>query len=605
MFVQPDSAAQVERRDVALFAKGEHFRLWDLLGAFAELGGTRFVVWAPNAHTVSVAGDWNSWYGPSSPLHSQGNGIWAGFVGGVGHGTPYKFEIYDAYGGRYLRADPMARSAENPPASASVVSANNYRWGDSGWMGNRSLAASDRNALRIYEVHLGTWRSDLRSYRAIGEALSTYVVQMGFTHVELRPVMEHAPTGWGSEFFGFFAPAARFGEPDDFRNFVDVLHQSGIGVILDWSPSYFPDEEWAFARFDGADTYETPADSDSLSSTGFAIGTPEVRSFLISSALWWVDEFHVDGLRIDSVSKILHESGPGNTGAQFLRTLNSAVADRYPGVMMIAEESTAWPNVTSSVPRGGLGFTHKWNLGWMNKMVEYFGMPGEQRLHAHDRLTSSLQTAYNERSVLTIPQSEALLGSGSIVTRMYGDEVGQFANLRALLAWMWAFPGAKLVTAGTEFAAVGEGAPDRPLNWELATLPPNKGISDLVRLMNRTATIAESLWELDDERDGFQWLDERNAEQSVAAFMRWSATRSQAVACVANFSWSTVTGYRLGLAWPGSWSILLNTDSTRFWGAGQERATTAMAKPEPWQGQPCSALLTIPPNTVLWIGSGR
>jgi 1,4-alpha-glucan branching enzyme len=612
--------------DLQLFGEGRHHRLWEVLGSFPELGGCRFAVWAPNAKRVGVAGDWNSWYGLADELAPQGNsGVWAGFVAGVMPGMPYKFEIEGPDGETKLKADPMARRAEVPPGSASLVDVSTYGWNDTQWVANRTFNAETNPAIRIYEVHLGSWRIDLRDYRSIATALADYVVHLGFTHVELMPVMEHPYGGsWGYQVTGYFAPTSRFGSPDDFRAFVDILHQKGIGVLLDWVPAHFPKDDWALARFDGTALYEhldpKQGEHPDWGTYIFNYGRPEVKNFLIANALFWLDEFHIDGLRVDAVASMLYldysrpdgEWVPNKNGGRenleaiaFLQEMNTAALEQFPSTMMIAEESTAWPKVTAPAVEGGLGFTHKWNMGWMHDTLEYLGEEAEQRPTHHSRMSFGQTYASTERFVLPLSHDEVVHGKGSLVRKMAGDDWQKFANLRALYGWMWAYPGAKLLFAGNEFAQWNEWSEAAGLEWPALQNEPQRAVFELIRTMNRVAMIAPPLWELDDSPAGFEWLSVDDKTSSVYAFLRWSSDRRQAVACVANFQAAHRPGYRVGLPWGGLWSVLLNTDSRQFGGTNEGVVGAVKAENIKAMGQPSSVVLHVPPLGVVWLGSGK
>jgi 1,4-alpha-glucan branching enzyme len=620
-----DQESLIGELDIHLIREGRHFGLWKVLGAFPELGGCRFAVWAPNAHQVGVAGDWNSWYGLSDELQKvDDTGIWSGFVPGVVTGMPYKYYIVGDDGEHHLKADPMARRSEVSPGTASIVTASSYEWNDANWTANRTFKSSINGPLRIYEVHLGSWRNDLRDYRSIARALADYVSHLGFTHVELMPIMEHPFGGsWGYQVTGYFAPTSRFGSPDDFRAFVDILHQAGIGVILDWVPAHFPKDDWALAKFDGTALYEhadpRQGEHPDWGTLIFNYGRLEVKNFLIANALYWIDEFHVDGLRVDAVASMLYsdysrkegEWIPNKDGGRenleaiaFLKELNQVVADTRPAVLMIAEESTAFPGITKPVYEGGLGFTHKWNMGWMHDTLAYMAEESEHRTHHHDKMTFGMMYASTERWCLPLSHDEVVHGKGSLVRKMAGDDWQKFANLRALYAWMWAYPGAKLIFAGSEFAQWSEWNESAGIEWPALQNEPQRAVFELLRMLNRVSMIAPPVWEADDRPDGFQWLSANDNSTSVYSFLRWSSDRRQAVAVVANLQAVHRPGYRVGLPWGGTWSVLINTDDRKFGGTHEGAVSQLKAQNIPAQGMPCSAVLHAPPLGVLWLGSG-
>ncbi|HEX9260309.1 MAG TPA: 1,4-alpha-glucan branching protein GlgB [Acidimicrobiales bacterium] len=613
--------------DRYLFNEGRHRRLWEVLGAHAMkvggIEGTRFSVWAPNARAVRVVGDWNGWDGRIDPLAPVGvSGLWAGFVPGVGVGARYKFEIEGADGHLRLKADPMARASEVPPATASVVTTNTHVWGDRDWMTARAAQDVVRRPLRIYEVHLASWRLGL-GYREAAEQLADYVSDLGFTHVELLPVAEHPFGGsWGYQVTGYYAPTARFGVPDDFRWFVDHLHQRGIGVIVDWVPAHFPKDEWALARFDGTSLYEhadpRQGEHPDWGTLVFNYGRTEVRNFLIANALYWFHEFHVDGLRVDAVASMLYldySRKPGDwvpnefggrenlAAIEMLRELNTVVYAECPGVLMLAEESTAWPQVSRPVDHGGLGFSHKWNMGWMHDTLSYFHHDAVHRKYHHRDLTFGLLYAFTENYVLPLSHDEVVHGKGSLMGKMSGDDWQRFANLRALFGWMWAYPGGKLVFMGAEIAQWSEWSTDAGVDWGVLQNERHRGVQELVRAVNREAATHRALWERDAEPAGFQWLDADDWMHSIYGFLRWSADGRQVVACLANFTPVPREGYRVGLPWGGEWRVLLDTNATYFGGTGHGGTRSVWAADEPHQGQAASAFLTLPPLSVVWLGA--
>jgi 1,4-alpha-glucan branching enzyme len=611
--------------DLHLMGEGRHHRLWEVLGANVRtvggVDGVLFAVWAPNARAVRVVGDWNSWDGRADPLEPQGvSGVWATFVPGVGDGAHYKFEVEGADGSLKLKADPVARRTEVPPSTASMVTTSSYGWGDAGWMAERAATDPVQRPLRIYEVHAASWRLGL-GWRDLAHALGDYVVDLGFTHVELLPVAEHPFGGsWGYQVSGYYAPTARFGSPDDLRYFVDHLHQRGIGVLIDWVPAHFPRDDWALARFDGTALYEhadpRQGEHPDWGTLVFNYGRTEVRNFLVANALYWLTEFHIDGLRVDAVASMLYldysrESGqwiPNKFGGrenidaiEFLRDLNTVVCAEHPGTMTIAEESTSWPMVSRPADHGGLGFTHKWNMGWMHDTLSYMAHDPVHRRWHHRELTFGLLYAFTENFVLPLSHDEVVHGKGSLVNKMAGDEWQKFANLRALYGWMWAYPGGKLLFMGGELGQWGEWNPEAGVDWNALAGDQHRGVQDLVRALNRTARDNPALWERDHDPAGFQWIEADDAEHSVYAFLRWSAFGQQVVACVANFTPVPREGFRVGLPRAGAWRVLLDTNAQFFAGTGYAGTDHFDATAQPWQGQPASALVDLPPLSVLWL----
>jgi 1,4-alpha-glucan branching enzyme len=612
--------------DLYLFGEGRHRRLWELLGAVPlPEGGYRIAVWAPNARDVTVHGDFDEWQG--TQLASQGtSGIWAAVVPWAQPGQRYKFAVTGRDGRMMMKADPMARAAERPPADASVLApARQHHWGDQQWLASRGTTTG--HPLRIYEVHLGSWREGVATYRELGEQLGDHVQALGFTHVELLPVAEHPFGGsWGYQVTGYYAPTARYGTPDDFRAFVDALHQRGIGVLLDWVPAHFPRDEWSLGRFDGTALYEHAdprlGEHPDWGTFVFNYGRHEVRNFLVANALYWFDEFHIDGLRVDAVASMLYldySRGPGQwlpnreggrenlDAIGFLRELNDVIAQEHPGVAMIAEESTAWPKVTHPVEFGGLGFTHKWNMGWMHDTLRYISTDPVHRRWHHRDLTFGLLYAFSERFVLPLSHDEVVHGKASLLGKAAGDEWQRFATLRALYAWMWAMPGAPLLFMGSEIAPWNEWNDADGLPWHLLDHAPHRGVRDLVAHLNAVAAAWPALWERDHEPTGFQWLEADDAAHSVYAFARWGHAGSSVVVCIANFT-PVPRVYRVGVPWSGSWVVLADTDDGRFAGShygSLAGADVTEAGDVPWQGQPASIAFDLPPLSVVWFGSHR
>jgi len=616
--------------DVHLAGEGRHEELYARLGAHPRevdgVAGVAFGVWAPNARSVSVVGDFNGWDGRLHPMRSLGaSGIWELFVPDLRPGTRYKFELRTSDGRLRLKADPFAFAAEVPPRNASVVFESSYEWRDADWLAARESLLG--RPVSIYEVHLGSWRLNSRegnrplTYAELGEELAEYVSALGFTHVELMPVMEHpyAPS-WGYQVTGYFAPTARFGPPDEFRAFVDRLHEAGIGVILDWVPAHFPKDDWALARFDGTALYEHEdarrAEHPDWGTLVFNFGRNEVRNFLLASALCWLSEYHADGLRVDAVASMLYldysrkpgEWVPNEQGGNedldaiaFLKELNTVAHARRPGVLMAAEESTAWPGVSRPVDDGGLGFGLKWNMGWMHDTLAYLARDPIHRRYHHDQVTFSLVYAFSENFVLPLSHDEVVHGKGSLLGKMPGDPWQRRANLRALYGYMWAHPGKKLLFMGGELGQGREWDSEGSLDWHLLETSEHAGIQELVRDLNLRYREEPALWEVDFEPAGFRWLEANDAEANVIAFARFAAEGRRVVLCVCNFSPVPRSGYRLGLPRVGRWREVLNTDDERYGGGGVGNPLPVAAEVRPWHDQPYSAEVTLPPLGVVWL----
>jgi 1,4-alpha-glucan branching enzyme len=583
--------------------------------------GTGFALWAPGARSVSVVGDFNDWDGRVHPMRSLGgSGIWELFIPGVEEGAHYKYELRTQDGYVQLRADPVAQATEVPPQTASVVYRPHHEWQDEGWLEERRSHNQLARPISIYEVHLGSWRQGL-SYTELAEQLGAYVKEMGFTHVELMPVMEHPFAGsWGYQVTGFFAPTSRFGSPDEFRAFVDSLHRQGIGVILDWVPAHFPRDDWALARFDGTELYEHSdprrGEHPDWGTLVFNIGRNEVRNFLLSSALYWLREEHADGLRVDAVASMLYLDYSRPEGAwipnvhggredlesiSFLRELNEVVHARTPGVISAAEESTAWPGVSRPTYLGGLGFGFKWNMGWMHDTLGYFEQDPIYRQYHHHELTFSMIYAFTENFILPLSHDEVVHGKGSLLGKMPGDRWRQLANLRALYGYMWAHPGKKLLFMGGELAQEGEWNHNVSLDWHLLERPEHAGIQRLVRDLNHVYRSEPALYEVDFEPHGFRWLDANDVQRNVVAFLRVAADDGRTIACACNLSPVPREQYRIGLPHGGRWRELINTDSELYGGSNVGNLGGVDAERTPWQGQPYSAELTLPPLGVVWL----
>jgi 1,4-alpha-glucan branching enzyme len=625
--------------DLHLISEGRHEDLYAKLGAHVRthqgVKGTAFAVWAPAARAISLVGDFNSWDGRLHPMRSLGSsGTWELFLPEVGPGARYKYEILDADGELTLKADPFAQETELPPRTASVVSHSRHKWSkhDARFLERRAERAPLYEPMSIYEVHVGSWRlntlQDNRSltYLELADELSAYVTDLGFTHVELLPVMAHPFTGsWGYQVTGYFAPTPRYGSPDDLRQFVDRLHERGVGVILDWVPAHFPRDEFALARFDGTALYEHAdprrGSHPDWGTLVFNFGRHEVRNFLISNALFWLREYHADGIRVDAVASMLYldysrragEWVPNQFGGRedleavgFLKELNEVIHGREPGIVSAAEESTAWPGVSRPTYLGGLGFGFKWNMGWMHDTLRYFEQDPIYRRYHHHELTFSLMYAFSENFVLPLSHDEVVHGKGSLVGKMAGaDEWQKLANLRALYAYMWAHPGKKLLFMGSEFAQQAEWSHDRSLDWHLLEQPRHAGVQSLIRDLNRLYRDEPALWDLDSDPAGFWWLEPNDADSNVIAFARQSrpspSGQTRIVVFAANFSPVPRERYRLGLPRSTRWREALNTDSAYYGGSDVGNLGGVQPEPIPWHGQPVSAELTLPPLAAVWL----
>ena len=614
--------------DQHLISEGRHEQLWEVLGAHAHtyetpngpVQGVAFAVWAPNAQGVRVVGDFNYWNGTSTPMRSLGSsGVWEVFVPEIGPGTRYKYEIIGRDGVRRLKADPMAQATEVPPATASVVFSSDYRWADADWMTQRAERPAHASPMSIYEVHLGSWRQGL-SYQQLAEELTNYVVAHGFTHVEFLPVMEHPFGGsWGYQVSAYYAPTARFGNPDDFRHLVDRLHQAGIGVIVDWVPAHFPKDEFALARFDGTPLYEHAdprrGEHPDWGTYVFDFGRPEVRNFLVANAVYWCEEFHIDGLRVDAVASMLYLDYSRNEGewspnayggrenldaVQFLQEMNATVYKREPGAFTVAEESTAWPGVTRGTHLGGLGFGLKWNMGWMHDSLGYLAREPIHRQWHHNELTFALVYAWSENYLLPISHDEVVHGKGSLLGKMPGDHWQKRANLRAFLAYMWAHPGKQLLFMGSEFGQESEWSEGRSLDWWLLDQPDHDALSRLVTDLNAVYRSSPALWSLDTEPAGFEWIDANDAGGNTLSWIR-RGSEGEVVACVVNFSAVPHHDYRVGLPVGGTWSEVINTDALDYGGSGVGNFGAVAAEQIEWHGRPFSASLSVPPLGAVWL----
>jgi 1,4-alpha-glucan branching enzyme len=614
--------------DLHLIGEGRHERLWEVLGAHPRtydtpggpVDGTSFAVWAPTAQGVRVCGDFDGWDGRGTPLRSLGGtGVWEVFLPEVPVGSRYKFRLLGKDGAWHEKADPLAFATELPPATASVVYESSYTWADEEWLAERAASDWSKRPISAYEVHLGSWRQGL-NYRELAEQLGDYLLETGFTHVELLPVAGHPFAGsWGYQVTSYYAPTPRFGSPDEFRHFVDHLHQRGIGVIVDWVPAHFPKDEWALARFDGSPLYEHAdprrGEQPDWGTLVFDFGRNEVRNFLVANALYWIEEFHIDGLRVDAVASMLYldysrpegqwlpniHGGRENLDAvQFLQELNATVYRRQPGIMMIAEESTAWPGVTRPTHLGGLGFGFKWNMGWMHDTLRYLSHNPVHRSYHHNEMTFSLMYAWSENFVLPLSHDEVVHGKGSLWGRMPGDNWNKAAGLRSLLAFMWAHPGKQLLFMGGEFGQIDEWSEKRSLDWPLLDEPLHNGVKRLVGDLNAAYKQAPALYTLDTSPDGFSWIDANDSAGNVLSFLREGEDGSM-LACVANFSGSPHQDYRIGLPSAGAWREVVNTDAEVYGGSGWGNQGEITAGAKPWHGRPASALVQLPPAGVIWL----
>jgi 1,4-alpha-glucan branching enzyme len=616
--------------DLHLFQEGTHLRLFDKLGAHVMtrdgVRGTAFAVWAPNARAARVVGSFNSWDGRLHPMRTMGaSGVWELFVPGVQKGELYKFEIVGADGSLVLKTDPFASRCQHPPENAAIVDEPGHRFRDSAWMRARTEKSAHTAPMSIYEVHLGSWRrtpdAQVLSYADLARELAAYCNEMGFTHVELLPVAEHPFTGsWGYQVTNYFAPTSRFGTPDDFRAFVDTLHQAGVGVLVDWVPAHFPKDAWALGRYDGSALFEhldpRQGEHPDWGTFIFNYGRAEVRNFLISNALYWFESFHIDGLRVDAVASMLYldysrkegEWLPNRYGGRenleaisFMRELNTVVHREHPGALMIAEESTAWGGVSRPVETGGLGFGFKWNMGWMHDTLEYMKKEPVHRRHHHNQLTFGLLYAFTENFVLSISHDEVVHGKGSLAHKMPGDRWQQLANLRVLFGHMWAHPGKKLLFMGSEFAQSQEWKFDQSLDWHLLEHPEHLGVQALVRDLNRVYRQEPALWQRDFSADGFRWLSSDDADQNVLSYVRTGDDGSRPVVCVMNFSPEVRRGYRVGAPVAGRYEELLNTDAAIYGGTNVGNAGEVHSEPVPAHGLDQSLVLTVPPLAAIWL----
>lgn len=621
--------------DEYLLGEGRHLELYRRLGShpmtLQGVEGVGFAVWAPNARRVSVVSNFNAWDGRRHPMRKRlGVGVWELFVPGIGAGELYKYEIIGVHGEVLpLKSDPIAKAHEVPPSTASVVCGyTHHDWQDGPWLSRREAQQRADKPISIYEVHLGSWKrtaeGETLDYDTLAELLVDYAQDMGFTHIEFLPITEHPFSGsWGYQPIGLFAPTSRFGSPAAFARMIDRLHGAGIGVILDWVPAHFPSDAHGLNRFDGTALYEHEDPRlgfhQDWNTLIYNFGRLEVANFLTASALYWLDEFHVDGLRVDAVASMLYldysrEQGqwiPNRYGGRenldavdFLRNTNALVASRHPGGLMIAEESTAWPGVSRGIDQGGLGFSFKWNMGWMHDTLDYMQRDPIHRRHHHHQMTFGMVYAWSENFVLPLSHDEVVHGKGSLIGKMPGDRWQKFANLRAYLSFMWAHPGKKLLFMGGEFAQEREWNHDQSLDWHLLDDPMHKGVQSLVRELNRLYASEPALHELDAEPAGFEWLEANDAENSVFSFIRRGRGDSCPVVVVCNMTPMVREGFRVGVPQAGNWKEVLNSDEQTYGGSGVTNGTVT-ASAVPWHHQNQSIEITLPPLAVTFLTPER
>lgn len=616
--------------DIYLFKSGKHFDIHNKLGSHLvtinQVSGCYFAVWAPNAIKVAVIGSFNGWNAEAHVLNARwdGSGIWEGFIPNVQKGDTYKYKIYASLYGQVLeKGDPYAIKWEHPPHTASIVWEMNYAWNDQNWIENRPKTNSLEAPISVYEVHMGSWKTEegkVLTYKQLAEKLIPYLVEMEYTHVEFMPVMEHPYTpSWGYQITGYFAPTARFGEPEDFAFLVDQLHQAGIGVYLDWVPSHYPGDAHGLFNFDGTHLYEHADPRKGYhpdwQSYIFNYGRNEVKCFLISNAMYWVDRFHADGLRVDAVASMLYLDYSRNEGEwipnayggrenleaiALLKEMNENLYGKFPGIQTIAEESTAFEGVSKPTFLGGLGFGMKWMMGWMHDTLKYLAKDSFYRKYHQDQITFSILYAFSEQFMLPLSHDEVVHGKGSLLTKMPGDEWQRFANLRMLHAYMYAHPGAKLLFMGGEFGQPEEWRFADQLSWDMLQYAPHKGVQSLVKKLNQLYKSSPELYELQFSSQGFEWIDGSDAQNSVIAFLRKGKNATSALLIVCNFTPVVRQNYTIGLPEATKLELVLNTDDNQFWGSGFEAIQTPKILKETYHNKPFSTLISLPPLAVMW-----
>ena len=616
--------------DLHLFAEGQHWQIYEKFGAhlraIGDAAGVYFAVWAPNAQRVSVVGDFNGWDGRVNPMRKLlGSGVWELFLPGAGEGAHYKFEIRTQTGALLLKSDPFAFFNQHGIATSSLIyNLDRYKWSDAEWMETRRRRDWPKSPVSIYEVHLGSWRRKPEennrqlSYLELSDTLLPYVLEMGYTHIELLPIAEHPFEGsWGYQVTNYYAPTSRFGSPDEFRHFIDACHQAGIGVIMDWVPAHFPKDAHALAEFDGTHLYEhldpRQGEQQDWGTLIFNFGRNEVRNFLIGNALFWLDQYHIDGLRVDAVASMLYldysrqpgqwipnvYGGRENLDAiYFLKRFNEVCYERFPGIITIAEESTAWPGVSRPTYLGGLGFGFKWNMGWMHDFLEYMSLDPIYRRFHHGNITFSLLYAFQENFILVLSHDEVVYGKRSLLSKMPGDEWQKFANLRMFLAWMYGHPGKKLLFMGGEFGQVNEWNHDTSLDWDLTQLPSHDGLRRLVQHLNYVYKNEPALWDQDDSYAGFEWIDFHDADNSVVAFLRKSRA-GDVIAFVVNATPVVHHNYRLGVPEAGFYREIINSDAETYGGSNVGNYGGVTSENVPWMAREHSLLIQLPPLATV------
>ncbi len=615
--------------DKYLFAEGNHERIYEKLGAHITeidgVTGVHFAVWAPNAKTVYLEGDFNFWNSAEHPMLSLGeSGVWTRFEPGLSISALYKFRI-ETHDGRLLeKADPYAFAAELRPQTASVVTdLDVHTWNDADWLTRRAETQALDAPIAVYELHLGSWRrgegNRYLTYAELADQLIPYVKEMGYTHLELLPIAEHPFDGsWGYQVVNYFAPTSRFGSPEDFQTFVDACHQAGIGVIVDWVPAHYPKDAHGLGEFDGTHLYEhadpRKGEHKDWGTYIFNYGRNEVRAFLLSNAVFWFDKYHIDGLRVDAVASMLYLDYSRNNGEwipniyggrenleaiSFLKRFNEVTHGIFPDILTCAEESTAWPQVSRPVYLGGLGFDLKWNMGWMHDTLDYMNKEPIHRKYHHNELTFSLIYAFNEQFILPLSHDEVVHLKGSMVAKMSGDDWQKFANLRAYYGYMYGHPGKKLLFMGGEFGQWTEWDFEHSLKWDELNYPPHRGLARLVADLNRLYREHSAFFEVDFEPSGFEWIDANDSENSVIAFLRYNRARDEFLVFVCNFTPVPRENYRIGVPEDGFYAELLNTDADIYWGGGVGNLGGVQSDPEPWHNQPHSINLTLPPLSTL------